>query len=56
MEYLKEELNDDRFAPPLLLKQLVRAGRLGKRPVRAFMTTKARKRRRQRNEISVPAM
>ena len=36
MEYLKEEFNDDRFAPPLLLKQLVRAGRLGKKTGAGF--------------------
>lgn len=36
MEYMKEELNDDRFAPPLLLKQLVRAGRLGKKTGAGF--------------------
>ncbi|MEC1523224.1 3-hydroxyacyl-CoA dehydrogenase family protein [Neobacillus niacini] len=29
MNYFKEEFNDNRFAPPLLLKQLMRAGRLG---------------------------
>lgn len=31
MEYFKEEFNDNRYAPPLLLKQLIRAGRLGKK-------------------------
>lgn len=36
MEYFKEEFNDDRFAPPLLLKQLVRAGRLGKKSGAGF--------------------
>ncbi|MED3662405.1 3-hydroxyacyl-CoA dehydrogenase family protein [Ureibacillus sp. FSL K6-8385] len=36
MEYMKNELNDNRFAPPLLLKQLVRAGRLGKKTGAGF--------------------
>lgn len=36
MEYMKEELDDTRFAPPLLLKQLVRAGRLGKKTGAGF--------------------
>ncbi|MED1420353.1 3-hydroxyacyl-CoA dehydrogenase family protein [Bacillus smithii] len=36
MEYLKEELNNNQFAPPLLLKQLVRAGRLGKKSGAGF--------------------
>jgi 3-hydroxybutyryl-CoA dehydrogenase len=36
MEYFKEEFNDSRFAPPLLLKQLVRAGRLGKKTGAGF--------------------
>ncbi|BAB05714.1 3-hydroxyacyl-CoA dehydrogenase family protein [Halalkalibacterium halodurans] len=31
MEYFQQEFNDPRFTPPLLLKQLVRAGRLGKK-------------------------
>ena len=31
MEYLKEEFNDQQYAPPLLLKQLVRAGRHGRK-------------------------
>lgn len=31
MEYFKEEFNDNRFAPPLLIKQLVKAGKLGKK-------------------------
>ncbi|MFC5542632.1 3-hydroxyacyl-CoA dehydrogenase family protein [Ureibacillus suwonensis] len=36
MEYMKNELNDNRYAPPLLLKQLVRAGRLGKKTGAGF--------------------
>lgn len=43
MEYLKEELNDDRFAPPLLLKQLVRAGRLGKKTGAGFYDYESKK-------------
>jgi 3-hydroxybutyryl-CoA dehydrogenase len=31
MDYFYEEFKDDRFAAPLLLRQLVRAGRLGKK-------------------------
>ena len=36
MEYFKEEFNDNRFAPPLLMKQLIRAGRLGKKTGAGF--------------------
>ncbi|MDG5788849.1 3-hydroxyacyl-CoA dehydrogenase family protein [Evansella sp. AB-P1] len=36
MEYFKEEFNDDRFAPPFFIKQLVRAGRLGKKSGAGF--------------------
>ncbi|MED3692072.1 3-hydroxyacyl-CoA dehydrogenase family protein [Peribacillus butanolivorans] len=36
MEYFKEEFNDDHFAPPRLLKQLVRAGRHGKKTGAGF--------------------
>lgn len=36
MEYLKDEFNDDRFAPPLLIKQLVRAGRVGQKAGAGF--------------------
>lgn len=36
MEYFKEEFNDSRFAPPLLLKQLVKSGRLGKKTGSGF--------------------
>lgn len=31
MEYFKEEFNNVQFAPPLLLKQMVRAGQLGRK-------------------------
>jgi 3-hydroxybutyryl-CoA dehydrogenase len=36
MEYFKEEFNNDQYAPPLLLKQLVRAGRNGKKTGAGF--------------------
>ncbi|PGT89784.1 MULTISPECIES: 3-hydroxyacyl-CoA dehydrogenase family protein [Bacillaceae] len=36
MEYFKEEFNDNHFAPPQLLKQLVRAGRHGKKTGAGF--------------------
>lgn len=36
MEYFKEEFNNDYFAPPHLLKQLVRAGRNGKKTGAGF--------------------
>ncbi len=36
MEYFKNEFNSDQYAPPLLLKQLVRAGRLGKKTGAGF--------------------
>lgn len=36
MEYFKNEFNDSRFAPPLLLKQLVNAGRLGRKTGAGF--------------------
>ncbi|PEY34522.1 3-hydroxybutyryl-CoA dehydrogenase [Bacillus cereus] len=36
MEYFYEEFKDNRFAPPLLLKLLVRAGRLGKKTGAGF--------------------
>ncbi|ASS90221.1 MAG: 3-hydroxyacyl-CoA dehydrogenase family protein [Bacillaceae bacterium] len=36
MEYMKNEFNDNRFAPPMLLKQLVRAGRLGRKTGAGF--------------------
>jgi len=36
MEYFKEEFNDSRFAPPLLLKQLVKSGRVGKKTGAGF--------------------
>ncbi|WP_363549467.1 3-hydroxyacyl-CoA dehydrogenase family protein [Caldifermentibacillus hisashii] len=31
MEYMAKEFNDTRFAPPMLLKQMIRANRLGKK-------------------------
>lgn len=31
MEYMADEFNDTRFAPPMLLKQMVRAGTVGKK-------------------------
>lgn len=31
MEYMAKEFNDTRFAPPMLLKQMMRAGRYGKK-------------------------
>lgn len=36
MEYFKNEFNDNHFAPPQLLKQLVRAGRHGKKTGAGF--------------------
>ncbi|WP_413379911.1 3-hydroxyacyl-CoA dehydrogenase family protein [Alkalihalobacillus sp. 1P02AB] len=36
MEYFKEEFNDDRFAPPLLLKQMIRAGLFGRKTGAGF--------------------
>ena len=36
MEYFKEEFNNNHFAPPQLLKQLVRAGRHGKKTGAGF--------------------
>lgn len=36
MEYFKNEFNDPRFAPPLLLKQLVKAGRHGRKSGAGF--------------------
>jgi len=36
MEYMKNEFNDNRFAPPMFLKQLVRAGRLGRKTGAGF--------------------
>jgi len=36
MEYFKNEFNDNHFAPPQLLKQLVRAGRHGKKAGAGF--------------------
>lgn len=36
MEYFKDEFNEDRFAPPLLLKQMMRAGKNGKKTGAGF--------------------
>lgn len=36
MEYMKNEFNDTRFAPPMLLKQMMRANRLGKKTKAGF--------------------
>ncbi len=36
MEYFKDEFNDNYFAPPQLLKQIVRAGRYGKKTGAGF--------------------
>lgn len=36
MEYFKDEFNDSRFAPPLLMKQMMRAGRFGKKSGAGF--------------------
>lgn len=36
MEYFRKEFNDSRFAPPLLMKQMMRAGRHGKKTGAGF--------------------
>jgi 3-hydroxybutyryl-CoA dehydrogenase len=36
MEYFKEEFSENYYAPPLLLKQIVKAGRLGKKTGAGF--------------------
>lgn len=36
MEYFSNEFNDSRFAPPLLMKQMMRAGRFGKKSGAGF--------------------
>jgi len=36
MNYFKEEFNSDQYAPPMLLKQLMRAGRFGKKSGAGF--------------------
>ncbi|WP_285399850.1 3-hydroxyacyl-CoA dehydrogenase family protein [Lysinibacillus sp. fls2-241-R2A-57] len=36
MEYFNNEFNDPRFAPPLLMKQMMRAGRFGKKSGAGF--------------------
>ena len=36
MEYMAKEFNDTRFAPPMLMKQLMRANRLGRKTKAGF--------------------
>ncbi|MEI3612430.1 3-hydroxyacyl-CoA dehydrogenase family protein [Pseudogracilibacillus sp. SO30301A] len=36
MEYMADEFNDTRFAPPMLMKQMMRAGRIGKKSGAGF--------------------
>lgn len=36
MEYMAKEFNDNRFAPPMLLKQMMRAGRYGRKSGAGF--------------------
>ncbi|SDH17007.1 3-hydroxybutyryl-CoA dehydrogenase [Alteribacillus persepolensis] len=36
MEYFQQEFNEDRFAPPMYLKQLMRTGRVGKKAGAGF--------------------
>jgi 3-hydroxybutyryl-CoA dehydrogenase len=42
MDYLYDEMHDDRFAAPLVLRRLVRAGRLGRKTGRGFYRYDAR--------------
>lgn len=46
MEYFKEEFNDARFAPPLLLKQMIKAGRHGKKTGAGFYDYESKGRER----------
>lgn len=43
MEYFNNEFNDPRFAPPLLMKQMMRAGRFGKKSGAGFYNYKEKK-------------
>lgn len=43
MEYFQKEFNDARFAPPLLLKQMMRAGRFGKKAGAGFYDYESKK-------------
>lgn len=43
MEYFNNEFNDSRFAPPLLMKQMMRAGRFGKKSGAGFYDYKEKK-------------
>lgn len=43
MEYFQKEFNDTRFAPPLLLKQMMRAGRFGKKAGAGFYDYESKK-------------
>jgi 3-hydroxybutyryl-CoA dehydrogenase len=43
MNYFKEEFNSDQYAPPLLLKQMMRAGRFGKKSGAGFYDYKEEK-------------
>lgn len=43
MEYFSKEFNDSRFAPPLLMKQMMRAGRFGKKSGAGFYNYEEKK-------------
>ena len=43
MEYFSNEFNDSRFAPPLLMKQMMRAGRFGKKSGAGFYNYEEKK-------------
>lgn len=43
MEYFSKEFNDARFAPPLLMKQMMRAGRFGKKSGAGFYNYEEKK-------------